>query len=135
MPTWKHDQYLKCAAERTQPCRDLAARVAIQNPQRVIDLGCGPGNSTEVLAALWPRAELTGLDSSAEMIAKARGLHPEWRWLSGDIAERTDGEACFNVGSSTAAIQWEPDHPGVFPRLMPHRAPCAGARVAVASNY
>ena len=58
MPVWKPDQYLKFAAERTQPCRDLVARIAIENPQRVIDLGCGPGNSTEVLAARWPGAEL-----------------------------------------------------------------------------
>lgn len=135
MPSWKPDQYLKFAAERTQPCRDLAARVAIQNPQRVIDLGCGPGNSTEVLAARWPRAELTGLDSSAEMIAKARGLHPEWRWLSGDIAEWTDGEDCFDVVSSNAAIQWVPDHPGVFPRLMAHVAPGGALAVQMPYNY
>src|SRR5260370_16422287 len=123
MPSWKPDQYLKFAAERTQACRDLGARVSIQHPRRVIDLGCGPGNSTEVLAERWPRAELTGLDSSAEMIAKARSAHPEWRCCVGDIAEWTNSEDCFDVVFSNAAMQWVPDHPRLFPRLMSHVPP------------
>src|ERR1017187_8236197 len=98
MPSWKADQYLKFAAERTQPSRDLAARVAVGNPRRVIDLGCGPGNSTEVLAERWPLAEVTGLDSSAEMIEKARATHPEWRWLAGAIEEWADGERWLRRG-------------------------------------
>jgi trans-aconitate 2-methyltransferase len=135
MPSWRPDQYLKFAAERTQPCRDLAARVAIQNPRRVIDLGCGTGNSTEVLAARWPRAELTGLDSSAEMIAKARSAHPEWRCCVGDIAEWTNSEDCFDVVFSNAAMQWVPDHPRLFPRLMSHVAPGGALAVQMPDNY
>src|SRR5215471_20363282 len=87
MPSWSPTQYLKFSEERTRPCRDLAARVDLTDPRRVIDLGCGPGNSTEVLAERWPSAELTGLDSSPDMIAKAGAAHPEWRWQTGDIAE------------------------------------------------
>src|ERR1035441_8988755 len=104
MPSWKADQYLKFAAERTQPCRDLAARVAIANPRRVIDLGCGPGNSTEVLAERWPLAKVTGLDSSAEMIAKARAAHPQWHWQAGAIEEWADGVDGYDVVFSNAAI-------------------------------
>jgi trans-aconitate 2-methyltransferase len=118
MPSWKADQYLKFAAERTQPCRDLAARVAIANPRRVIDLGCGPGNSTEVLAERWPLAKVTGLDSSAEMIAKARAAHPQWHWQAGAIEEWADGVDGYDVVFSNAAIQWVPDHHHLFPRLM-----------------
>src|SRR6202021_867116 len=65
MPTWNPQQYLKFAEERSRPCRDLAARVEVAAPQSIIDLGCGPGNSAEILAARWPRAAITGLDSSA----------------------------------------------------------------------
>ncbi len=72
MPTWDANQYLRFNDERTRPCRDLATRIAIPAPRRVIDLGCGPGNSTAVLAERWPQAQLTGLDSSSDMIAAAR---------------------------------------------------------------
>src|SRR5262249_23255482 len=63
MPTWNSDQYLKFARERTQPAVDLAARVGLDAPARVIDLGCGPGNSTAVLTQRWPKAHVTGLDN------------------------------------------------------------------------
>src|SRR5580692_2497682 len=85
MPTWNSEQYLKFAAERTQPAVDLAARVRLEKPGRVMDLGCGPGNSTAVLARRWPEAELTGLDSSAAMIAAARKDFPKGNWVEGDI--------------------------------------------------
>jgi trans-aconitate 2-methyltransferase len=135
MPVWKPDQYLKFAAERTQPCRDLAARIAIEDPHRVIDLGCGPGNSTEVLATRWPRAELTGLDNSAEMIARARSLHPDWNWVAGDIATWTDGGECFDVVFSNAAMQWVPDHSRVFPRLVSHVTPGGALAIQMPGNY
>ena len=56
MPTWNTQQYLKFANERTRPSRDLAARVQLDTPQNIVDLGCGPGNSTAVLAESWPGA-------------------------------------------------------------------------------
>ena len=58
--------------ERTQPCFDLTYRIAIKQPERIIDLGCGPGNSSRVLRDRWPEAEITGLDNSDAMIEKAR---------------------------------------------------------------
>src|SRR5262245_46117903 len=83
---WDPEQYLHFAEERTRPCQELAARVAIRSPRRVIDLGCGPGNSTQVLAERWPEADLTGLDSSADMIAAARKNAPARRWVVSNIA-------------------------------------------------
>src|SRR6185437_16918968 len=85
MPTWNADQYLKFGDERTQPCRDLVARVNLDSPRRIIDLGCGPGNSTAVVARRWPEADITGLDSSAEMIDAARRQRPARHWIVGDI--------------------------------------------------
>ena len=79
MPTWNPEQYLKFADERTRPCRDLVARVEVWRPLRIIDLGCGPGNSAEVIAQRWPDAATTGLDSSPTMIERARAMRPELR--------------------------------------------------------
>ena len=135
MPSWKADQYLKFAAERTQPCRDLAARVAIANPRRVIDLGCGPGNSTEVLAERLPLAKVTGLDSSAEMIAKARAAHPQWHWQAGAIEEWADGVDGYDVVFSNAALQWVPDHHRVFPRLMARVTAGGALAVQMPGNF
>jgi trans-aconitate 2-methyltransferase len=129
VPSWDAAQYLKFAAERTQPCRDLAGRIALDAPGRIIDLGCGPGNSTEVLAKRWPAAEITGLDSSAEMIAKASAAFPEQRWVTAEIAEWAAGEASFDLVFSNAALQWVPDHLGLLPRLMQRVA--AGGALAV----
>jgi trans-aconitate methyltransferase len=78
MPTWDSAQYLQFARERTQPAADLAARIAIDMPQRMVDLGCGPGNSTAVLAQRWPQAELTGIDNSEAMLETARREFPQW---------------------------------------------------------
>ena len=88
-----------------------------------------------MLAARWPGAELTGLDSSSEMIAKARGAHPGWHWLSGDIAEWTNGHDCFDVVFSNAAMQWVPDHRSAFPRLLPRVAPGGALAVQMPANF
>jgi trans-aconitate 2-methyltransferase len=133
MPTWNATQYLKFGDERTRPSRDLAARIEVAQPARVVDLGCGPGNSTEVLAQRWPNAEIIGLDNSAAMIESARAAHQAppatrstpLRWLTADIAEwaAAEGGETFDVVFSNAALQWLPDHASLLPRLMRRVAP------------
>ncbi|MGH9761404.1 MAG: trans-aconitate 2-methyltransferase [Blastocatellia bacterium] len=119
MPTWNADQYLKFADERTRPCRDLADRVSVDNPKRIIDLGCGPGNSTEVIAERWPGAEITGMDSSRDMIDAAWKQHPELHWTVGDIREwAAESAELFDVVFSNAALQWVQPHEIVFPQLL-----------------
>jgi trans-aconitate 2-methyltransferase len=122
MPTWNSDQYLKFAGERTRPAVDLATRVALDQPRRVIDLGCGPGNSTAVLARRWPQAELTGLDSSAAMLAAARKDFPQWQWVNGDIGTWT-AAVPYDVVFSNAAYQWVPNHAAAIPRAFTQVAP------------
>jgi trans-aconitate 2-methyltransferase len=117
MPHWNPTEYLAFAGERTQPAIDLLARIAVNSPRTVMDLGCGPGNSTALLHQRWPGANTVGLDSSPEMIAAAQSAHPDWQWQLGDIAHWSPA-APFDVVFSNAALQWVPDHCHVMPHLM-----------------
>ncbi len=135
MPSWNPSQYLKFGEERTQPCRDLAARIALEHPARIIDLGCGPGNSTQVLADRWPAAQLTGLDNSTAMVAQARAAHPDRNWLTADIAEWAEGEDRYDLVFSNAALQWLPDHPNLFPQLIARVAEGGALAIQMPGNW
>jgi trans-aconitate 2-methyltransferase len=135
MSGWNPNQYLKFAEERTQPCRDLAARIAVPNVRRAIDLGCGPGNSTAVLRDRWPDAEITGLDNSVEMIERARREYPRGRWIAGDVSEwAAAGDGQFDVVFSNAALQWVDDHASVYPRLLARVAPGGALAIQIPGN-
>jgi trans-aconitate 2-methyltransferase len=114
--SWDADLYMRFGDQRTRPARDLADRVDLDSPARAIDLGCGPGNSTQVLRERFPSAQVVGLDSSEKMIAKARESHPEGEWILGDIVEWR-AEAPFDLIFSNAAFQWIPDHAALLRRL------------------
>jgi trans-aconitate 2-methyltransferase len=122
MPTWDADLYLRFANERTQPAIDLLARVTLAAPARVIDLGCGPGNSTALLRARWPAAAVTGLDSSPQMIAAARKDSPDEEWVLGDIVTWI-ADPPYDLVFSNATLQWLPDHATLYPRLFAQVAP------------
>ena len=117
MPSWDANLYLKFAGERTQPAIDLISRISLADPDRIIDLGCGPGNSTAILRQRWPSAEIVGLDTSREMIATASQAHPDWTWVEGDIAAWT-APVPFDVVFSNAALHWVPNHAELMPRLL-----------------
>jgi trans-aconitate 2-methyltransferase len=88
--SWEPEQYLKYASERLRPALDLMARIDLAAPRSVVDLGCGAGNVTRILAQRWPRAHFIGVDNSAEMLAKARGTGPDGaniEWCLADLAE------------------------------------------------
>ncbi|RBP18332.1 trans-aconitate 2-methyltransferase [Roseiarcus fermentans] len=114
--TWSAAQYLKFEEERTRPVWDLVARVPVSDARRAADIGCGPGNSTEVLRARYPHAQIVGIDSSADMIAAARKRLPDVAFEVADI-ETWQG-AGFDVILANAVIQWIPDHEALLPRLM-----------------
>ena len=123
---WSAAQYLQVGGERTQPCRDLASLIPLDAPAAVIDLGCGPGNSTSVLAARWPEASIVGLDSSSDMIAAASREYPGLQWQLADIASWAATETrCYDIVFSNASLQWTRDHDTLFPKLL-ERVPPGG---------
>ena len=83
--TWSAQQYLKYGTERTRAVYDLVSRIDLASPKRIVDLGCGPANSTAVLAARFPGAALTGVDSSADMLARARATLPAADFQQADL--------------------------------------------------
>ncbi|HCM26203.1 MAG: hypothetical protein A2Z99_02535 [Treponema sp. GWB1_62_6] len=124
MAIWDPDLYLKFGAERSRPALDLAQRARILLSARtetgaglsILDLGCGPGNSTAVLAGVFPGSSLTGLDSSGEMIAAARSGGPAASWI---IADATDwrSDRSFDLIFSNAVLQWIADQETLLGRL------------------
>lgn len=116
IPSWNPREYLRFERERTLPCRDLVNRIELDSPSTVADLGCGPGNSTAVLAERWPGAKLLGVDNSTAMLEKARNSPTTADWVLADIRDWTPGYAC-DLLFSNAALQWVPDHDRQVPRL------------------
>lgn len=114
---WDPNVYMKFGAERTRPAAELLARVPVDAPKRVVDLGCGPGNSTELLVQRWPDASVTGMDSSPEMIAEAKASGVKAKFEIGDVAAWSPDKP-FDVVYSNATLQWVSDHKHLLPRLM-----------------
>ncbi|HVM48742.1 MAG TPA: methyltransferase domain-containing protein [Candidatus Acidoferrum sp.] len=117
MADWNPGLYLKFERERTQPVRDLVARLEVREPSRILDIGCGPGNSTAVLKERWPKASVTGLDNSRAMIEKARRARTDIEWLEADAASDLSHLGAFDVVLANASLQWLPNHAALLPRL------------------
>ncbi len=122
MTGWNPSEYLLFGDARTRPAVDLAFRIAVDSPTAVVDLGCGPGNSTAVLTRRWPQARVLGLDSSREMIAAASAAYPHGEWQILGIAQWSP-EVPVDVVFSNAALQWLPDHGPLVERLFGFVAP------------
>jgi trans-aconitate 2-methyltransferase len=114
---WSAQQYVAFEDERTRPVRDLLNAVPGDEAEAVLDIGCGPGNSTEVLAARFPGAAVTGLDSSADMIAAARVRLPGFRFEVGSI-EAWDEPGPYGAILGNAVLHWVGDHARLMPRLV-----------------
>jgi trans-aconitate 2-methyltransferase len=120
--TWSAKQYSIFENERTRPVRDLVAAIPLQNARTAVDLGCGPGNSTEVLAQRFPGATVTGMDSAGDMVATAKKRLPELDFEQSDI-QTWNPAAQFDVILANASLQWLPDHASLYPRLLGQLAP------------
>jgi trans-aconitate 2-methyltransferase len=131
---WDPNLYLKFGDERTRPAADLLARVALQAPRRIIDLGCGPGNSTALLAARFADAELIGLDASAEMLAQAASSPVKARWVEASFDDWSpDGD--YDLIYANAAFQWSNDPLALTSRLFRTLAPGAVLALQVPQNF
>jgi trans-aconitate 2-methyltransferase len=117
MTDWSARQYLRFEDDRTRPSRDLLAQVPLTEPRLVIDLGCGPGNSTELLVERYPHAEVIGLDSSPNMLRQARERLPKCIFIEADIATWCP-EIPPDLLFANAVFQWMPNHPAVLRRLL-----------------
>jgi trans-aconitate 2-methyltransferase len=136
-PVWNPEQYGKYAGERGRPFEDLVSRVRPVRPERIVDLGCGPGNLTRTLLCRWPDARVHGVDSSAEMVATAEPLASdrltfETRdlrdWITGTPAESID------VVVSNATLHWLPDQLELLPRIVERLRPGGWLAVQIPGN-
>jgi trans-aconitate 2-methyltransferase len=114
--TWSAKQYTTFEDERTRPVRDLLGAVPAVSARVAVDVGCGPGNSTEVLAARFPGATIQGFDASSDMIDAARRRMPHLQFDLLDVADWSD-PGPFDVILANAVFQWVPDHAGLLPSL------------------
>ena len=133
---WDPEQYLAYGDLRMRAGLDLLARVPVEAPDRVVDLGCGPGTLTLALAERWPAAEIAGIDTSEEMLADAVARDPDRRvsWMPGDLASWTAAHR-VDVIYSNAALHWVDDHPRVLTHWLGQLAPRGVLAFQVPTNF
>lgn len=134
---WNPARYLTFSGERLQPFIDLLHRAGVPEARRIVDLGCGPGTGMPVLRALWPQAEITGVDSSAEMLERAAQSTAEdagISYLRADIRDLQLEEPADLIVSN-AALQWLPDHRALLPQILDQVAPGGALAVQIPGNF
>ena len=132
---WDPAIYLEFADERARPFGDLLVQVLADSPERVVDLGCGPGQLTASLADRWPQADVLGIDASPEMVERAQAYaHPHLRFAVQDLRDwRPAGPV--DVIVSNATLQWVPEHRALLPRVVEALAPGGWLAFQVPGNF
>lgn len=118
MSDWEPERYLKFKRERTRPVYDLISRIELNAPERILDIGCGPGNSTAPLRERWPCSEIIGIDSSPAMVERAQCDHPDIKFVVMDAGRDLSSLGEFDLVFANASLQWIPDHEALLPRLL-----------------
>jgi trans-aconitate 2-methyltransferase len=133
--SWDPERYLTYADERGRPFADLLARVGAERPADVVDLGCGPGHLTRLLAQRWPDARVRGLDSSEAMVARAREDVADVEFAVADLRDWAAGDEQVDVLVSNATLQWVPGHLDLLPALVGHLRPGGWFALQVPANF
>ena len=131
---WNPGEYMKFGDDRLRPALDLLARIPLEDPKTVVDLGCGTGNVTRLLAERWPRASVKGIDSSSDMLAKAREAGSPPGWEEADI-KNWSVESPVDLLFSNAALHWLDDHAHLFPHLSRSVAPGGVLAIQMPRNF
>ena len=117
MNDWNSNQYSKFENERTQPSVDLLRRINFV-PKSILDIGCGPGNSTNQLLTFFPNSDILGIDSSDNMLNKASKTYPNLNFKKCFVPEELETIDNYDLIFSNACLHWIPDHVKLFPKLM-----------------
>jgi trans-aconitate 2-methyltransferase len=134
MTTWDPAQYLRFGNERFRPALDLIARISLEAPEVVYDLGCGTGSATAALKGRWPSARVVGVDGSSEMLERAREGGGGIEWERADLRTWRPDEPC-DLLFSNAALQWVGGHEELFPRLLGYLKPEGVLAVQMPNNF
>jgi trans-aconitate 2-methyltransferase len=130
--SWDPNQYRRYSDHRLRPALDLIERIPVADPRTIVDLGCGTGNLTRLLARRWPEASVVGLDHSPEMLAEAAAGEQREpsaiRWVQADLRHWQPDHAP-DLLFSNATLHWVPDHAALFPKLLASITP--GGALAV----
>jgi trans-aconitate 2-methyltransferase len=132
--SWNPAQYHRFADARQRPVADLLARVPLEAPKTIYDLGCGSGKSTVLLAERWPGASITGIDSSPAMLAAARRDLPAVTFVEADISTWRAPEPADLIFSN-ATLHWLDDHQRLFPRLFGNLASGGWLAIQMPNNF
>ncbi len=132
--SWDPTQYLKFSQPRLRPALELLARVALEGPGVIYDLGCGTGSLTRIMAERWPGAQVTGIDDSIDMLQRAGAGAGNLSWLRQDIASWCAAVPADLIFSN-AALHWLPDHAGLLHRLIGQLAPDGVLAVQMPRNF
>ncbi len=117
MTEWNPEQYIKFEKERTQPSVDLIGRVEI-SPKSILDIGCGPGNSTHCLSQSFPSAKILGIDSSESMLEKAQKTYPSLDFQKCIVPDELENLEKFDLIFSNACLHWIPEHTKLLPKIV-----------------
>lgn len=117
MNDWNAEQYMKFEKERTQPSVDLIGRLDF-SPKSILDIGCGPGNSTAMLKDRFSYAEILGIDSSDNMLERARNSYPDSKFKKCLVPDGLDQLGNYDLIFSNACLHWIPEHKTLLPRLI-----------------
>lgn len=132
--SWDPQQYSRFAEQRQRPALDLIARIPVEHPRSVVDLGCGTGNVTRILRSHWRRARITGVDGSPQMLAEARKEAVDIDWEQSELGAWNPVEK-YTLVFSNAALHWLDHHPALFARLVGYIAPGGALAVQMPRNF